>query len=110
MEDKKRTMVTVLKKITLFISSIFYGVISFWWILLAIGMMFPESSPGERDWIEDSSLIPFGYVMAIFWLIVTGICMVLLRKRKSNMIIYFVTTIFSIGITFGITYMILQNR
>lgn len=68
--------------------------------------MFPESSPGERDWIEDSSLIPLGYVTAIFWLIVTGICMVLLRKKKSNMIIYVVTTIFSIGIT----YLILSNR
>lgn len=106
MEDKKQIMATVLKKITLFISSIFYGVMSFWWIVLAIAMMFPDSSPGERDWIEDSSLIPLGYVMGIFWLIVTGICVVLLQKRKSNMIIYVVTTIFSIGIT----YMILLNR
>lgn len=106
MEDKKRTMVTVLKKITLFICSIYYGFISFWWIILAIGMMFPESSPGERDWIEDSSLMPLGYVAAIFWLIVTGICMVLLRKKKSNMMIYVVTTISSMGIT----YLILSNQ
>ena len=106
MEDKKQIMAIVLKKITLFISSIFYGVMSFWWIVLAIAMMFPDSSPGERDWIEDSSLIPLGYVMGIFWLIVTGICVVLLQKRKCNMIIYVVTMICSIGIT----YLILQNR
>lgn len=55
MEDKKRTMVTVLKKITLFICSIYYGFIT---------------------------------------------------KEKSNMIIYVVTTISSMGIT----YLILMNR
>ncbi|MFQ9516627.1 MAG: hypothetical protein ACLRZ9_12490 [Eubacterium sp.] len=100
MEDKKQAMATVLKTIGLFLSSIFYGFISCWWLILAIVCMFPESGPGEKEWIEDSQFIPWGYIMAISWLIVTGICMFSLRKKKSNMMIYIMTTIFSIGITF----------
>lgn len=106
MEDKKQTIATIIKIIALFFSSIFYGFISCWWLAFAIVAMFPESGPGERDWIEDSSFIPLGYVTAMLWLIVTGICMFSLRKKKSNMMIYIITTVFSIGVTL----LILSNR
>lgn len=49
---------------------------------------FPESEPGSKDYEEDLTFVPFGYLMMLITLIVMAAAIIKLRKKKSELVTF----------------------
>lgn len=87
-----------MKKIFLGLGSMVYGFISLYWILFASLAMFPETSPGDKDYGEDVWFAPVGWGMAIIWVAFTVWCLWMLKRKKCNILACILCSFVSAGI------------
>ncbi|MBO5165760.1 MAG: hypothetical protein J6B90_04045 [Lachnospiraceae bacterium] len=81
-----------------------YGFLSFWWLFWAIVCAFPSSLPGEKEWAEDSFFIPFGYGMLIVYVILNIIFVVIGRKEKMRILLFYASTLVVGAVTFWVEF------
>lgn len=93
-----------MRKVLVGLWGILQGVIGTIWNLYALAfILHPGSAPGTKEWEEDAMFIPVGYMMLILWLVVMFLSYYKLRKRKSDMIVFFMAWLVSmIILIFGI--------
>ena len=59
-------MNNAIKKICLGILGLLQGTLGSYLALLGWAFAFPETSSGTKDYVEDMSFVPFGYLVAVF--------------------------------------------
>ena len=74
------------KNIILSILGLVQGTIGTYIALLGVAFAFHETTPGDRDYEEDITFVPFGYLIMIIWLIIMIYAFVSLRKNKANLL------------------------
>ena len=77
-------MNNAIKKICLAILGLLQGTFGSYLALLGWMFAFPETSPGAKDYEEDMSFVPFGYIIMFTWLAIMITAIILLRKNKAN--------------------------
>lgn len=63
-------MKNVIKKIILIILGLLQGTFGSYLALLGWVFAFPETTPGDRDYVENMSIVPLGYMIMFIWLII----------------------------------------
>lgn len=82
----------IFKKILISVSGLLQGSIgNYIGLLLGIAFAFPTTKPGEKDYEEDMSTVPIGFLLIIIWLIVTASVFISLRKNKANLLIFIIS-------------------
>ncbi|MBQ9329257.1 MAG: hypothetical protein IJ225_12085 [Solobacterium sp.] len=79
-------MTKSLRRAAISICGLLQGAIGSYVLLLGYAFAFPESGPGSKDYVEDMSLVPFGVVMILFWLILMITVFLRLRKNKADLL------------------------
>lgn len=79
-----------------------------WGLLGLLFILHLDSSPGTKEWAEDSMFIPVGYGMVAIWLIALFISYYELRKNKTGLIIFSAAWFVGIMICIGLFYLRLQ--
>lgn len=77
-----------MKKVLISLWGLLYGIIGGFLGILGIAFMFPESSPGSKEYEEDRFFIPIGVIMLLICLVTAIISYYKLRKSKSDIIIF----------------------
>ena len=77
-----------MKKVLLAFLGLLQGVLGSYWAVLGYCFAFPESEPGSKDYEEDITFVPFGYLMMLIWLIVMAAAIIKLRKKKSELVTF----------------------
>lgn len=79
-------MQNAIKKILLAIFGLLQGTLGSYFALLGWAFAFPETSPGAKDYAEDMLFVPFGYMLMFVWLVIMITAIILLRKKKANLL------------------------
>ena len=79
-------MQNAIKKILLAILGLLHGTLGSYFALLGWAFAFPETSPGAKDYAEDMLFVPFGYMLMFVWLVIMITAIILLRKKKANLL------------------------
>ena len=79
-------MNNTIKKIFLAILGLLQGTLGSYLALLGWAFAFPETSYGTKDYEEDMSFVPFGYIIMFVWLAIMITAIILLRKNKANLL------------------------
>ena len=79
-------MQNAIKKILLAILGLLHGALGSYFALLGWAFAFPETSPGAKDYAEDMLFVPFGYMLMFVWLVIMITAIILLRKKKANLL------------------------
>ncbi len=94
-----------MKRILLTLAGLAYGFVSFWWAAFSlVFILHPFAQPGTKEWPEDSSLIPFGYVGFLLWAGLTGSLFWKLKKDKRNALLFFGAAALAGGVTLAAVY------
>ena len=83
-------MNNAIKKILLAILGFLQGTLGSYLALLGWAFAFPETSPGAKDYEEDMSFVPFGYIIMLAWLAIMITAIILLRKNKANFLSFII--------------------
>ncbi|MBO6140722.1 MAG: hypothetical protein J6O40_02915 [Ruminococcus sp.] len=77
-----------MKKVLLALLGLLQGTLGSYWAVLGYCFAFPESEPGSKDYEEDITFVPFGYLMMLIWLVVMAAAIIKLRKKKSELVTF----------------------
>ncbi len=102
---EKSVFVNMIKKAILSILGFLQGTIGSYLALLGYFLAFPETEPGMRDYEEDMSTVPFGYMIILIWIIVMVSAFILLRKNKANLLSFIIPWIIGV-IGFAIVFFV----
>ena len=80
-----------IKKICLVILGLLQGTFGSYLALLGWMFAFPETSPGTKDYEENMSFVPFGYIIMFTWLAIMIIAIIQLRKNKANFLSFIIS-------------------
>ena len=83
-------MNNAIKKICLVILGLLQGTFGSYLALLGWMFAFPETSPGTKDYEENMSFVPFGYIIMFTWLAIMIIAIIQLRKNKANFLSFII--------------------
>ena len=83
-------MNNVIKKICLIILGLLQGTLGSYLVLLGWAFAFPETSSGAKDYAEDMSFVPLGYIIMFAWLAIMITAIILLRKNKANFLSFII--------------------
>ena len=83
-------MNNAVKKIFLSILGLLPGTLGSYLALLGWAFAFPETSSGVKDYEEDISFVPFGYIIMFAWLAIMITAIILLRKNKANFLSFII--------------------
>lgn len=83
-------MQNAIKKILLAILGLLHGALGSYFALLGWAFAFPETSPGAKDYAEDMLFVPFGYMLMFVWLVIMITAIILLRKKKANLLSFII--------------------
>ena len=79
-----------IKKIFLAVLGLLQGTLGSYSVLLGLASAFPETSFGAKDYEEDMSFVPFGYIIMLAWLAIMITAIILLRKNKANFLSFII--------------------
>ncbi len=102
---EKSIFVNMIKKAILSILGFLQGTIGSYLALLGYFFAFPETEPGMRDYEEDMSTVPFGYMIMLIWIIVMVSAFILLGKNKANLLSFIIPWIIGV-IGFAIVFFV----
>lgn len=94
---RKLSMKAAVEKIILVLSGVFWGAISFWWIIISLCLAFPFSYPGSYDYdLQDRYLIPFGYFGLASYVLIIVISIILNRKNPKRIAYFGITAVITL--------------
>ena len=100
---------TMVKKLLIGLWGVLHGTVGTIWGLMGLILAYPlDSSPGTKEWAEDSQFIPIGYVMLVTWAIATFISYYSLRNSKTGIKVFSVAWLAGIVICISLMYFRLQ--
>ena len=100
---------TTVNKLLIGLWGILHGTVGTMWGLMGLLLAYPlDSSPGTKEWAEDSQFIPVGYGMLIIWAIATFTSYYSLRKSKTGIKVFSAAWLAGIVICIGLMYFRLQ--
>lgn len=79
-----------IKKIFLAILGLLQGTLGSYLALLGWAFAFPETASGAKDYEEDMSFVPFGYIIMFAWVVIMITAIILLRKNKANFLSFII--------------------
>ena len=79
----------IFKKIGFAIAGLIQGTVGSYFALLGFAFAFPDTEPGSKDYEEDMFSVPFGYFMMFIWVAVMISAFIVLRKNKTNTVLFF---------------------
>lgn len=80
----------ILKKAGLSVFGLIQGTIGSYLALLGFAFAFPESTPDSKDYEEDLFFVPLGYIIMFIWLAVMIAAFLFLRKKKADLLSFFI--------------------
>lgn len=83
-------MNNAIKEICLVILGLLQGTLGSYLALLGWVFAFPETSSGVKDYEEDISFVPFGYIIMFAWLAIMITAIILLRKNKADFLSFII--------------------
>lgn len=83
-------MNSAIKKIFLAILGFLQGTFGSYLALLGWAFAFPGTSSGTKDYEEDMSFVPFGYMIMFAWLVIMITAIILLRKNKAHLLAFII--------------------
>lgn len=87
---EKSVFINIIKKVILSVLGLLQGTLGSYLALLGLAFAFPGTAPGSRDYEEDMSLVPFGYLIILIWIVIMVSAFILLRKNKANFLAFIV--------------------
>lgn len=86
-----------LRRIAIALLGLLQGTIGSYICLLGWALVFPESSPGSKDYEEDFFFVPWGYLIMLAWLAVMIFAIIKLHKRKADLSAFIITWIIGLA-------------
>lgn len=87
-----------------------YGTAGTFWAFVGYVLAFPlDSSPGTKEWAEDSQFIPLGYIMLALWVMALFMSYFSIRKNKIQLLVFSLAWLVGILICVGLAFLRVQS-
>lgn len=84
-------LINISKKIILSLYGLLQGSLGSYIVLLGWAFAFPETDPGNRDYEEDMSFVPLGYIIMFIWIIIMVYSFISFKKNKTNIVTFVIS-------------------